>query len=76
MGYFSNGIEGMDYEDEYCERCAHNHEIFGCPCLEAHRLWNYDECNNKDSILHKMIPRDSENCTNRKCIFFQKETKS
>jgi len=25
MGYFSNGTEGMAYEDEYCSKCVHNY---------------------------------------------------
>ena len=23
MGYFSNGTEGMMYEEEYCDKCWH-----------------------------------------------------
>jgi len=68
MGYFSNACEGQDYEAMWCDRCAHNHPEHGCPCLGAHGWWNYDECNNPDSILHKMIPR--KGTQNEKCIFF------
>ena len=70
MGYFPNGTAGMMYEEEYCHKCIHNHPEFGCPCLEAHRMWNYDECNNKDSILHKMIPMDDKGHFAKQCIFF------
>lgn len=69
MGYFSNGCEGMDYEGRYCDHCVHKHKEYGCPCLEAHALWNYEECNKDDSILHKMIPRKDDGW-NDKCIFF------
>ena len=70
MGYFANGTEGEYYEEHYCRDCVHNLEKYGCPCLDAHLMWNYDECNNKDSILHKMIPRkDAENL---ECIFYRK----
>lgn len=24
MGYFSNGCEGMDYQEHYCSRCIHD----------------------------------------------------
>ncbi len=69
MGYFSNGTEGMEYQTEYCDKCAHMHPEHGCPCDDAHELWNYEECNKKDSILHKMIPRNKD-ARNEKCIFF------
>lgn len=71
MGCFSNSSEGMSYESAYCDQCVHNFEEYGCPCLDAHHFWNYDECNNKDSILHKMIPRD-EDGENQQCIFYVK----
>ena len=70
MGYFSNSSEGEDYHDRYCYKCVHMLEDCGCPCDIAHVMWNYDECNNDDSILHKMIPRD-EKGRNQKCIFFE-----
>ncbi len=71
MGYFSNGTEGALYEEKYCLKCVHMHKKYGCPCIGAHELWNYDECNNKDSILHKMIPQ--KGIFNEKCIFFVKK---
>ena len=69
MGYFSNSTEGMMYEAQYCDRCVHAHKEYGCPCWEAHMLWNYDECNKADSILHKMIPLKADGFCD-KCIFF------
>lgn len=68
MGYFSNGSEGHDWEAQYCDKCRHMLEDYGCPCLMAHMLWNYDECNKPESILHKMIPR--ERLGNGKCFAF------
>ena len=58
MAYFSNGNEGMQYEEEYCSKCVHG---MGKPCAvwAAHMLHNYDECNNKESILHILIPQDN-----------------
>ena len=73
MGYFPNGTSGMMYEDEYCDKCVHMLLEFGCPCMDAHTLWNYDECNNGNSILHKMIPRN-KNGFNERCIFFRSDT--
>lgn len=58
MGYFANGSEGMDYEAQFCERCIHGQsEDDDCAVWLAHLLKNYDECNNKNSILHVLIPR-------------------
>ena len=71
MGYFANGTEWMMYEEEYCVRCVHElGPEYGCPCSDAHSHWNYDECNNDDSILHKMIPINKEGF-NDQCIFFK-----
>lgn len=69
MGYFPNGTAGEMYEAQFCDRCIHNLEDHGCPCLTAHMLWNYDECNKEESILHKMIPRNAEGW-NQQCVFY------
>ena len=68
MGYFANSTEGEMYERKYCEKCF-CYQDGHCPCLQAHMLWNYDECNNDDSLLHKMIPR--EGVANNRCIFWE-----
>jgi hypothetical protein len=63
VGYFSNGTEGEMYEEQWCSRCVHDdpdRNIF-CPVLMAHHLWNYTECMKPDSVLHKMIPRETFN---------------
>ena len=72
MGYFPNGSAGDYYENKYCDHCAHNHIEYGCPCLDSHIMWNYEECNNDNSILHKMIPRDKHG-NNIQCRFFAKK---
>ena len=72
MGYFSNGTEGMDYAGQYCDNCIHqpiDPNDGGCPVLLAHYLHNYEECNNPDSILHILIPRDEQGY-NEKCKMF------
>lgn len=69
MGYFSNASEGDIYEAQYCNRCVHNLDDVGCPVLVAHMLWNYEECNKPDSILHKMIPRHG--VENGECFMFK-----
>lgn len=69
MGYFSNGTEGEIYEEEYCNNCLHQPSDEGnCAVLEAHELYNYDECNKPDSILHILIPR--KGIYNDKCRMF------
>lgn len=67
MGYFSNGSEGRDYEEQYCERCVHRD---GCAVWVAHLIHNYAECNNKDSILHMLIPRTKDGLGNEQCQMF------
>ena len=56
MAYFANGTEGMAYESQYCEKCIHG-DPANCAVWDAHMLSNYEECNNKESILHILIPR-------------------
>lgn len=68
MAYFSNGTEGMIYEEQWCSRCSHYGEDgCGCAVLEAHMLHNYDECNNEGSILHMLIPRSKDGLSNERC---------
>jgi len=69
MGYFSNGTEGMDYQERYCSRCVHDANR-DCPVWAAHLLHNYDECNNKGSILHMLIPRSKDGLGNEQCKMF------
>ena len=72
MGYFSNGSEGDAYEAKYCEKCVHQKpDDGGCMVLLAHLLHNYRDCNDKESILHLLIPR-SDNGENQECKMFHK----
>lgn len=74
MGYFSNGTEGMIYEERYCERCIHyGDEEEGCPIWMAHLLYNYDEANNDASVLNILIPINKENGENEQCTMFIEE---
>jgi hypothetical protein len=75
LGYFPNGTSGEMYQAKYCFHCVHMLPEYGCPCDTAHLLWNYDECNKDDSILHKMIPIDNKKGFNKKCTFFFKSEK-
>ncbi len=69
MAYFSNGTEGIMYEEDLCVKCLHWQEGM-CPILIAHSLYNYKDCNNKESILHILIPRSDDGLTNEKCRMF------
>lgn len=68
MGYFSNGTEGMMYEETYCRRCIHvgPAEGPGCPIWLAHLLHNYDD--EAQPILDLFIPR--EGIENLECKMF------
>lgn len=70
MGYFSNGTEGISYQDEYCSRCVHDDPDKGCPVWFLHMLHNYKECNNQESFLHILIPRSKDKCGNEECSMF------
>lgn len=73
MGYFPNGTASMDYEERYCSRCAHHDGPdgeSGCAIWLAHLIHNYDECNNKDSILHLLIPLSEDGLGNEQCELF------
>lgn len=63
MGYFSNGTEGMDYEDKYCDHCVHGGD---CAVWDAHFMFNGDE--NKKDVLNLLIPRAGT--SNLKCKMF------
>jgi len=72
MGYFSNGTEGMDYQNNYCSRCVHDVNS-DCPIWLAHLIYNYAECNKEDSILHMLIPRTEDGLDNEQCRLFIKK---
>lgn len=69
MGYFSNGTEGECYYDAYCARCVHDKDQ-SRPVWAAHLMHNYDECNNENSILHILIPRNESGLGNKQCAMF------
>ena len=73
MGYFSNGSEGSDYELRWCAHCVHvddGGDGEGCAVWLAHLQRNYDECNDKASVLHVLIPRTADGLGNERCRLF------
>lgn len=79
MGYFPNGTAGALYEEKYCTHCIHGgdgKDGAGCPVMLAHILYGYEQCDQPESILHLLIPRD-ENGWNEQCkMFVPKEVAS
>jgi len=73
MGYFSNGTEGMLYQEEYCAHCEHDKNE-DCPVWGLHLLYSYKLCNSPDNWLDVLIPRNKEECYNEKCRMFIEET--
>ena len=75
MGYFSNGTEGMDYEERWCDRCVHQDPNVLCPIWAVHYLFNYDALKEDHEmarqILGLLIPY--KNGRNRKCRMFVKK---
>ncbi len=60
MAYFSNGTEGLDYQEQFCFRCEHypDDETKDCPIWSAHFFHNSDRHTNEavGSILDMLIP--------------------
>jgi hypothetical protein len=73
VGYFPNGTSGCMYEEKWCENCLHGQGELGNDCAVwlIHQMFNYDECNNQESPLHILIPRDKEGFS-KKCAMFHK----
>jgi len=73
MGYFSNGTEGMFYEEQFCNHCVHQSGQdgeSGCAVWLAHMMFNYKECNNDKTILDVLIPRTKDDLGNKQCSMF------
>lgn len=61
MAYFSNGSEGMCFEDQ-CAKCKYGQEP--CPIALVQMIYNYDACNNEvaSNILNALVKNDGT-CT-------------
>lgn len=77
MGYFSNGTEGMIYEEQYCQSCVHGDDDDGCPIMMVHLLWNYDQIDEDEKVemLDTLIPRSDDKLQNEKCAMFVRNSK-
>lgn len=61
MAYFPNGSDAESYFARYCDRCVHQEG--GCPVLEFHHDWNYDQVGEnadwlKKHVLDTLWPRE------------------
>ncbi len=84
MGYFSNGTEGDMYNGQYCQNCVNwrvnETETEGCPVIDLHMYYNYDQCGKTDkaktikSFLDFFIPRSKDGLSNAKCEMFLART--
>ncbi len=54
MAYFSNGTEGMIFDEE-CSECVLGQKP--CPIAFVQAMYNYDACNNKTAraILNNLV---------------------
>lgn len=74
MGYFSNGTEGELYREAYCDKCRWD-KGNQCPIWNAHLVFNYEECNKPESVLHMLIPKGkAPDFGNGECYFFMPES--
>ena len=57
MGYFSNGTEGVMYQEKWCERCVHDID-HDCAVWTLQLLHNYNAVATPAHPIHTLIPRD------------------
>jgi len=59
MAYFSNGSEGMVFDEE-CSTCKYGQDP--CPIAWVQRVYNYDACNNEvaSKILNEFVKDDGK----------------
>ena len=72
MAHFSNGTEGMVYEEMYCFRCIHcPDEENGCAVWDAHFLYNGDK--EKQDLLDLLIPMKKDGLQADQCSMFKEK---
>ena len=74
MGYFSNGTEGMIFEEQFCARCVHNKEDDICPVLDLHMNWNYEQFKDNDVSKTKKMALDTFIVGNDCKMFVERNT--
>lgn len=69
MGYFSNGTEGMDYQERYCSKCWHDRDE-RCPIWMLHMTYPYKRDPETEVILNALIPLSKDGLNNEQCTQF------
>jgi hypothetical protein len=60
MAYFSNGTEGMVFDDQ-CAKCKYGQE--SCPIALVQTEYNYEACNNKTArAILDILVKDDGTC--------------
>ena len=78
MAYFANGTEGNQYQQQFCAKCQNWRDNGdgrgeGCPVMDAHFLFAYQECNsnsNAKQILDMLIPMNPKTHNALLCNMF------
>ena len=60
MAYFSNGSEGMAWQERNCDRCVNYLDNGdgrgpGCPIWDVHMIHNYTDVNEKESVAARHL---------------------
>jgi hypothetical protein len=80
MAYFSNGTEGLMYEEKYCNNCVHftdaGGEVYACAVLELHYEFNYEQGGKTKlgkaikQVLETLIPTKKDGLFADECKMF------
>lgn len=70
MAYFPNGTAGLSFIELNCQHCVNWRDLgdgcgHGCPVMDVHVLFAYEECNSKSNaktILDTLID-DEKGCS-------------
>lgn len=62
MGYFSNGTEGLAWQEKWCHNCVNFKDRGdgrgeGCPVFDLHYLYNYDQLERAKPPIYLHIRR-------------------
>lgn len=70
MAYFSNGTEGIEYQEAFCFKCAHWNDDYGCPVWFHHEFHQGDR--GWQTTLDRLIPR--KKIQNLTCSTYRERT--
>lgn len=82
MGYFSNGTEGMAYQERYCAHCRNcgdEKSDFGCAVWDLHTLYQGERDYSAEDggpvgrLLDSLIPRVQGGLYNGLCLMYREK---